>query len=106
MQHVRVIPGSDTGGVIPGDHNWFLAEINGNRAKVQTLTMSGGTFHMWVPVACLEAVPNKIALPGINVKALTELDAWCNKYNVSMLATTTLNTDCPTLWELINNATS
>lgn len=101
MQHVRVIPGADTGGVLPGDHNWFLAEINGDRAKMQTLTISGGTFSMWVPWAALEVVPNKVKLPGGNVKALQELTEWGNTHGVSVGAMGALFVECPTLLEVL-----
>ena len=106
MQRVRIIPGADIGAIIPGDHDWYLASITGKQAKIQTLSLGEGVYSLWVPWSSLEVVANDVTLPGANVKALTELDAWCNKYNVSILATTTINTDCPTLWELINNATS
>ena len=106
MQRVRIIPGEYNGGVFPGDHDYYLSAINGEQAKIQTLSLGKGVFSMWVPWSCLEVIPHDVTLPGTNVKAITELDAWCNKYNVSILATTTLNSDCPTLWELMNNATS
>ena len=102
MQHVRVIKGADTGGVIPApQHDWFLSDIRGEQARVQTLTMSGGTFSMWVPWASLEVVPNKVKLPGGNVEALTELTEWGNTHGVSVSATGALFVECPTILELI-----
>ena len=101
MQRVRVILGASTGDVNPGDHDYYLTAINGDHAKIQTLSLGRGVFSMWVPCACLEVVPHDITLPGHNVKALQELTEWCNAYGVPVSATAALILECPTLWESI-----
>ncbi|MCK5127498.1 MAG: hypothetical protein KAR42_14680 [candidate division Zixibacteria bacterium] len=101
MQRVRVIPGAYTGGVIPGDHDYYLVSINGKQAKVQTLSLGEGVFSMWVSWSCLEVVPHDVKLPGGNVKALNELTEWGSAHGVSVSTIGALFIECPTLVELI-----